>query len=449
MNLSATISGLQEALKFTPENYPLKKMLGDALFEAQRFNESEVIFHQLVVSNSENLDYKYSLSCCYTKNNKISASQIVLEELADKKYQNAAFNILYSKYLIESKKYELASEYYQNAIDLDENLIDVDLENVFKKHILKPTNEQETVVLYSNESEIQSFKPDFQGLEKPKITFEDVGGMVQVKDEISMKIIFPLTHPEIYKSYGKKIGGGILLYGPPGCGKTMIARATAGQINASFISVGINEILDMYLGSSEKNIHAVFNAARQNTPCVLFFDEVDALGANRNDLKQNWFKTVINQFLDELDGVKYSNEGILILAATNAPWHMDSAFKRPGRFDRQIFVSPPDAEARKKIFSLHLAEKPTEKINIEDLVKLTYNYSGADIKAVIDTAIESKLFESMKKGAAIPISTNDLKNAIQKVRPSTIEWLETARNYATYSNESGQYNDILSYFKSK
>lgn len=182
---------------------------------------------------------------------------------------------------------------------------------------------------------------------------------------------------------------------------------------------------------------------------MLFFDEVDALGANRNDLKQNWFKTVINQFLDELDGVKYSNEGILILAATNAPWHMDSAFKRPGRFDRQIFVSPPDAEARKKIFSLHLAEKPTEKINIEDLVKLTYNYSGADIKAVIDTAIESKLFESMKKGAAIPISTNDLKNAIQKVRPSTIDWLETARNYATYSNESGQYNDILSYFKSK
>lgn len=270
MNLSATISGLQEALKFTPENFPLKKMLGDALFEAQRFNEAEVIFHQLVISNSQNLDYKYSLSCCYAKNNKISASQIVLDELAEKKYQNASFYIQYSKYLIESKKYELASEYYQNAIDLDENLIDVDLENIFNKYIVQPKNEQETVVLYSNESEIQSFKPDFQGLEKPKITFEDVGGMVQVKDEISMKIIFPLTHPEIYKSYGKKIGGGILLYGPPGCGKTMIARATAGQINASFISVGINEILDMYLGSSEK-IFMPFLVLQGKIRLVCFF----------------------------------------------------------------------------------------------------------------------------------------------------------------------------------
>ena len=138
-------------------------------------------------------------------------------------------------------------------------------------------------------------------IEKPKIKFSDVGGMEAMKEEIALKVIHPLNNPEIYKAFGKKIGGGILFYGPPGCGKTMLARATAGEINANFISVGINEVLDMWMGNSEKNLHNIFEAARVNAPCVLFFDEVDALGASRSDMRNASGRFIINQFLDELD----------------------------------------------------------------------------------------------------------------------------------------------------
>ena len=194
-----------------------------------------------------------------------------------------------------------------------------------------------------------------------------------IKNEISLKIIQPLNHPELYKAYEKKIGGGILLYGPPGCGKTHIARATAGEIKANFINVGINDILDMYIGNSERNLHEIFESARKNTPCVIFIDEIDALGANRNDMSKTGGRTVINQFLAELDGINSNNEGILVLGATNTPWHLDPAFRRPGRFDRIIFVAPPDEEARKEIFDLLLKDKPVEKINSEigDIIELS------------------------------------------------------------------------------
>ena len=189
-------------------------------------------------------------------------------------------------------------------------------------------------------------------LERPKISFADVGGMESLKEEIRLKILHPLANPELYKMYGKSVGGGILMYGPPGCGKTYLARATAGEAKAAFLAVGIEDVLDMWLGNSERRLHQLFETARQNTPCMLFFDEVDALGAKRSDMRASAARMLVNQFLSELDGVSHSNEGVLILAATNAPWHVDSAFRRPGRFDRVLFVPPPDAAARQDILRL-------------------------------------------------------------------------------------------------
>ena len=235
-------------------------------------------------------------------------------------------------------------------------------------------------------------------IERPKINFGDVGGMEKMKEEIRLKIIHPLTHADLYQAYGKPIGGGILMYGPPGCGKTYLARATAGEIKASFIAVGINDVLDMWIGNSERNLHSLFEQARQNKPCVLFFDEVDALGASRSDMRQHAGRQLINQFLSEMDGVKSSNDGVLILAATNAPWHLDSAFRRPGRFDRVLFVPPPDAAARASILRLQCKGKPAEEIDFDHLGKKVENFSGADLKAVVDVAIERKLQEALKTG---------------------------------------------------
>jgi len=158
-------------------------------------------------------------------------------------------------------------------------------------------------------------------------------------------------------------------------------------------------------------------------------------------------RQLINQFLAEMDGVKTSNEGVLVLAATNAPWHLDSAFRRPGRFDRILFVPPPDAAARAAILRLQCRGKPVEDLDYHHLAKKTENFSGADLKAVLDVAIEKKLTEALKAGVPKPLSTKDLLSAAGSLKPTTKEWFATARNYALYSNQGGIYDDILQYLK--
>ncbi|MDF7800751.1 ATP-binding protein [Pontiellaceae bacterium B1224] len=273
--------------------------------------------------------------------------------------------------------------------------------------------------------------------------------MEDLKNEIRLKIIEPIRNPEIYKAYGKKAGGGILMYGPPGCGKTYLAKAAAGEAGVAFISVGIHDILDMWIGSSERNLHELFEMARRNAPAILFFDEVDALGASRSDMRQSGGRHLINQFLAEMDGTNGDNEGVLILAATNTPWHVDTAFRRPGRFDRVLFVPPPDLVAREEIIDLKLRDKPVDSVNLAAVAKRCPDFSGADLDAVIQQAIESKLELSLKKGRVENITEKDFIKAAKKLKPSTKEWFATAKNHAVYANQAGAYDDIVNYLKIK
>jgi SpoVK/Ycf46/Vps4 family AAA+-type ATPase len=181
---------------------------------------------------------------------------------------------------------------------------------------------------------------------------------------------------------------------------------------------------------------------------VLFFDEIDALGANRADMRHNAMRQVINQLLAEMDGVDASNEGVLILAATNTPWYVDQALRRPGRFDRVLFVPPPDAPAREAILHLLLAGKPTAGVDVVRAAGEAKNFSGADLKGAVDVAVEHKLAEAMRQGGVpTPLTTADLLTAVRSQRPTTAEWFETARNYAVYANEGGLYDDVLQYLK--
>ena len=280
---------------------------------------------------------------------------------------------------------------------------------------------------------------------KADTTFNEVGGMEEVKEDIRMKIIYPLQKPELFRAYGKSVGGGVLMYGPPGCGKTLLSKATAGEIQASFFSVGLHNILDMYIGESENKLHRIFELARKNTPAVLFFDEIDALAADRRDMRQSASRGLINQFLAEMDGAQGENDGVLILGATNAPWHLDSAFLRPGRFDRLVFVPPPDTPARAEIAEIHSREKPVVEFDAEALARKTEGFSGADLRAVFDVAVEATLQEAMKRGEMVPVTGKMLLKAVRKVKPSTRKWFESAKNYALYANQSGFYDDVLGY----
>jgi len=285
--------------------------------------------------------------------------------------------------------------------------------------------------------------------EQAGLTLADVAGMAEVKKRLEAAFLAPMRHPDLRRLYGKSLRGGLLLYGPPGCGKTFIARAVAGELGARFIAVSFADIIDMFVGQSERNIHELFEIARRNAPCVLFLDEVDAIGQKRSQLRHTPMRSAVNQLLLELDDVSGRNEGVFLLAATNHPWDVDSALRRPGRFDRTLLVLPPDADAREGVFRFHLKDRPVAGIDLARLARSTDGYSGADIAHVCETAAERALMDSVRHGEPRMIRTPDLEAAIAEVKPSLGAWFEVARNVALFANEGGTYDDLAAYLRKR
>jgi SpoVK/Ycf46/Vps4 family AAA+-type ATPase len=284
-------------------------------------------------------------------------------------------------------------------------------------------------------------------VERPALRIADVAGMTDVKERLEAAFLAPMRNPELRRLYGKSLRGGLLLYGPPGCGKTFMARAVAGELGAGFMSVSFADVIDMFVGQSERNIHELFTIARRNAPCVLFLDEVDALGQKRSQLRYTPMRSAVNQLLLELDDVTGSNDGVFLLAATNHPWDVDSALRRPGRFDRTLLVLPPDRPAREAVFRFHLRERPVGGIDLARLAELTAGYSGADIAHVCETAAESALLDSVRLGSPRLIGQADMEAAIGEVRPSLAPWFDVARNVVSFANEGGVYDDLAAYLK--
>jgi transitional endoplasmic reticulum ATPase len=458
-------SALREALRFSPDNAPLLLHAADTVLQHAGFAEAETLYKRVLALLPGHVPARLGLATAFFQQGKHGAALVIVEDMMKSPEPPARALLLHARLALQAGEPALAGRQYDRARVADPGLTDPVLEQQLGAHlparpqpILPKTAQPQAPEPSPGGAEDErerlpsgDLPPELEPaeIEKPDLAFADVGGMESVKEEIRMKIILPLRQPDLFKAYGKKAGGGILLYGPPGCGKTFLARATAGEVSAGFLAVGISDVLDMWIGQSEKNLHAIFEQARSHRPCVLFFDEVDALGANRTDLLKSGGRQIINQFLSELDGVQTSNEGVLILAATNAPWHLDPAFRRPGRFDRILFVPPPDATARAAILRLQLKGRPVDSIDFEALAKRTEGFTGADLKAIVDAAVEDKLRAAMKSGQLAPLRTSDLADAAKRHRPTARDWFETARNYALYANQSGLYDDILVHLKLK
>jgi len=450
------IDSLRQALRVSPDNVPLLLLFAEACLSELVVDEAVDTFQRVLALDAKNASAKLGLARALHQAGKTSEAIVRLESLVEEFPENAAAWLQLSRFLMAEGQREQARSCYERSLSLPGGRQDVSLEQeLFIQTKERPSGDGAVKGRVTSEGWDTGDHGDAHGsvpeapvddaIERPAIDFNDIGGMEDVKEEIRMKILYPLKNPELFKAYGKKAGGGVLLYGPPGCGKTLISRATAGEINANFLSLGIHQILDLYIGESEKNLHRIFELARDNAPTILFFDEVDALAADRRDLRKSAGRTLINQFLAEMDGNVASNDGVLVLGATNAPWHIDPAFRRPGRFDRILFVPPPDEAARSSIIEVLAKGRPITGLDPKDLARRTKDFSGADLKAVFETAIERSLSQAMKRGQIVPVTQRDLADAAKSQKPSTKAWFESAKNYALYSNQGGFYNDVLEF----
>ena len=448
---------LKAALAATPHNVPLLVIVGKMHEDRFELAEARACFDRVLVAEPAHAEAHLGIARLLDLGGESSEAAVRLESLCVKQPKFAPAWLLRSRIAMDEGDAASARTFYDTAVNLDRWLADDEL----LENILKAGGNKRIAMTSAGTSHEETDDDDdypFEGLDavaardlsiefrvKADMKFDDVGGMEKVKDDIRMKIIHPLKNAALFAAYGKKAGGGVLLYGPPGCGKTLMARATAGEIDAAFFSVGLHQVLDMYIGESEQKLHKIFELARKAAPAVLFFDETDALAADRRDMRQSAGRNLINQFLSELDGAQANNDGLLILGATNAPWHLDGAFLRPGRFDRIIFVPPPDAGARAEIAKIHAKGKPLVDFDPADLAKRTDGFSGADMRAVFEQATEAALGEAMRKGSLVPVSGKMLAKAAKEVKPSTRMWFESAKNHALYANQSGFYDDVLVY----
>jgi len=433
--LSKTLDALRNLAAHRPDDFDVRIELAELLSAEKQSDEALRVLDEALALRPDNPEALRLYGRVLYDLNRLAEARDKMETASRKGLPDAKSDMLLSHIYDKLGDQVRAYELYKLAVRRDR-----DLEDPSYFETIRQTTPPIAISPGSSERGM-----DFEG-EISRLTFKDVGGMDDVKEQFRINIILPLKNPKLFQSYGKRIGGGILLFGPPGCGKTYLSRALAGECNATFYGVGIHEILDKFLGESEKHMHNLFETARRNAPAVIFLDEIDLLGHKRTD--DSWGRALrgaTNVLLSELDEVGKPDKPILVIGATNTPWSVDTALRRPGRFDRIIFVPPPDQTAREEILKLHLREKPIEDIDYAKIASKLDQFSGADIRDLVDRAVELAIRRAMRSGKTEPVSNLDLLSIAKEMRPSTIEWLATANDYVRYSNQSGLYDRVKEY----
>jgi ATP-dependent 26S proteasome regulatory subunit len=438
----ATLAALRAALATTPGNAALRMVLVRA--HGDRGDHAQAAALLAEVADGDLAPGDRADACRIL----LAAAQPA-RALALAEGEGAALLVWRARALLALGRREEAAAAYRAAVDESGAVEDPELAAVLGARVVERVAADGRPVRLAVVSNDDTDETEVRRVLRPpagKVTFADVGGLEEVKEQIRRRIVLPFQKPSLFERFKKKVGGGILLYGPPGCGKTLLARATAGEVGATFYDVAISDVLDMYIGESERKLHALFDEARRHVPSVLFFDEIEALGGRREFTREATSSKLVSQFLSEMDGFAQNNHGVLVLGSTNVPWALDPAFRRPGRFDRVVFVPPPDRPARASILAILLAGRPAEGgLDLAAVAKATSTFSGADLAQVVETASDEAIQASLADGRDVPICQAHLRVALAQVKPTTLDWLSTARNYARYANEGGLYDDVLAF----
>ncbi len=454
------LKAFQDALRQSPENLPLLLLYGRACLEELQMEDAVAAYTKAVDLDPRHIDAQLGLARALLASGDTSKAAVRAEMVLRQHPNCAAAHLLLSRvYLTEGDKTR-ARQHFKTAAQLDATATDSGLEQDLglslqdaRKLSRPPASEPVSSasgaennafpaeITAEMEEEFFMDEPPYDWRpetflapgdpERERVSFDDIGGLEEVKEEIRRKIIHPLAQPELHRAYGRPAGGAILLYGPPGCGKTLLLQAVAAEANCNYLSIGLHEIFDPYFGSTERNLHQAFETARNNAPCVLVIDGLDSLAQDRRQVRESQLRNVVNQLLHEMDTLRSGDHRVLVLAATSQPWSLDPALCRPGRFEQSIFIPPPDEDARAAILDRLLSEKPVGRFSLNALVKTTEGFSGADLRWVVDRAAEISLGEAMNKGLPAPIPGDLLLKVAREHQPTTQDWLAGVRAVET------------------
>ena len=449
-----SLSTLRRAIEDAPTNVRLWLLFGQTLLSQGDLTEARQAFERALELAPAEPEARLGVAQVLFRQGNLSEAAVRTQGILQGNSNFAPGHLLMSRIYLAENDPAKATEHYTAARALSKSLADGQLEGELNRQghrpaadRIDPDDRPRLPAGYSTEPDdtewpgqidcelasregpsIEQDEFDFvededlgfniDEFERPKGSFADVAGLDDVKQELLMRLVYPYQYMDLFRAYGKKPGGGVLLYGPPGCGKSMVCRALAGETKAAFYSLRLHQILEMYIGCSEKNLNSLFQMARENAPSIIFIDELDALAGHRGEAKQHPARSVVNQLLMELDGHDGSNEGVLIIAATSAITNVDPAFLRPGRFDRRILVPLPEDTARAEILRMQARNRPVATLDFDALAKMLENYSGADIAQVFEAAADDALRLAMRKKEIVPITMDTMRQAMERVEPS-------------------------------
>jgi len=429
-NFDKAIADYAKSAELDPKNPVIYNNRGDAYYRKQQFNEAIEDYERALALNPKYLKAFYNRGLAYAC---LQDYEKAVEDFTEVIKLNTSFS---EAYHIRGLAYDYLNQLdkaiadYDKAIELNPQFTEAINHRDIAKGKMSGGGAGTQTMGGSDPNQQNQGINAAKLLSKPTMKFDQVAGMHKMKEEINESIVYPLLKPDLAKKYGKLAGGGIMLYGPPGCGKTFIMKAAAGECQSNFINAKISDIVDMYVGNTEKNLHNIFETGRKNSPCIIFFDEVEAMAGRREDMGQSnaHMKMAVNQLLFEMDGVESNNANVLVVGATNAPWDVDPALRRSGRFGKAVIIPEPDFRSRADIIKMHVKKVPAAKgICYSRLALATIGYASADLKSVVEEAAAIPWRTAFKTGNQRPVSTEDFIAAIKKKKSSLPPWYAQAK----------------------